>query len=109
MTEEKKDQKDFSKYLDRITKMPEPSWLKNSLGLVYNRIGINGIIQIHNVSNGIVYLKLIKADGFIEYMPTSKSLSKEILDKNVSIESLGEYEIIELNSGYVCVSNVSSY
>lgn len=87
----------------------KPDWLKNNLGKVVDRIGKKGLIKIDNVSNNIVYLKLIKEDGSFEILPASVKLSELLIDKHVKPIELKDYEIFELSDGYICISQIVSY
>lgn len=84
-----------------------PEWLKRNLGKVIDRIGNKGIIQLHNRRGNKVILKLIKEDASFELLPASIALSELILEHKMNLYEVMDCEILELASGYICISQVS--
>jgi len=87
----------------------KPDWLKNNLGKVDDRIGKKGSLQIDKISNNKVFIKLINENGSFEILPASNALSQLLINKQVRLIELKEYEILELTDGYVCIGQVISY
>lgn len=84
-----------------------PDWLKKNLGKVIDRIGNKGIIELHNKIGNKVIFKLIKDDNSFELLPASTSLSELIMENKMNFSEVMDCEILELTSGYICISQVS--
>jgi len=85
----------------------KPEWLNKNLGKVSERIGNKGNIRLHNRHGNKVMLKLIKEDASFEILPASIALSELILENKMKLDEVLDCEILELSSGYICISQVS--
>jgi hypothetical protein len=91
-----------------MIKLKKPDWLKNNLGKVSERIGVQGLIQIDKIFGNKVFLRLIKEDGSCEVLPASNELSELLIHKELNPMVLKDYDIFELTDGYICISQTSS-
>jgi len=90
-----------------MLKFERPKWLKRRIGTVRERIGNKGIIQIENKYGNKVTLKLTKEDATFELFPASIALSELILENKIELAEIMDCEILELDSGYICISQVT--
>lgn len=81
--------------------------LAKNLGTVAERIGKNGTIQLEGVIDDIVFIRLINENSSVEILPASKSLSELLINNRIKPVELLNYEIMQLNSGYICISQVN--
>jgi hypothetical protein len=83
-----------------------PEWLKERLGNVGDIIGSKGTIELHSKNGNKVIICLTREDGSFAFVPTSVALSEMIESKMIVIDELRDHEVMELSSGYICISQL---
>ena len=84
-----------------MIQLSKPNWLKDRLGSVQEYFGEQSNIEIDRIEYNRVFLNI---NQYI--FPASFDLSNLIINQKIELDDLLNYEVLELASGEIVISQV---